>query len=149
VKHGVIVPLAGRDAEAGPLAPELVERAARELAFLQIRRRRLPSRRLSDAQWAILLDLYVAQSARRRVYTGDLAGASGVPVTTLLRYLEDLERRQMIVRTPAEHDRRVTLVTATERGLARIASILSEVAQAEQRRDPPIAEHPPPRAVKR
>jgi DNA-binding MarR family transcriptional regulator len=140
MKHDVIVPLTVRDTQSGPLAPALVERASRELAFLQIRRRRFPSRRLSDAEWSILLDLYVAHAEGRRVSTGDLTHTSGVPITTLLRYLTELEQRQMIVRAQAEHDRRITYVTATEHGLSRIAAVLSEVASAEQHPEPGSAQ---------
>lgn len=64
--------------------------------------------------------------------TGDVAGASGVPATKPLRYVDELEARGVITRTPSEADCRSTLVAATERGLARIATILAEVASAEQ-----------------
>lgn len=109
-----------------PHEPVLLERAERELAFLRLRRRRLPSRRLSDAHWAILLDLYVANAQKRRVLTKDLVDDAGVAGATLLRYLDTLESIGLIRRVQHAHDARATCIEPTTRGLDRIASILSE-----------------------
>ncbi len=114
----------------------LVERANRELAFLRLRRRRLPSARLSDAHWAILLQLYVAHASNHRSLTKEVEAIANVPNATLLRYLTALEDEGLITRSECEDDRRVTFVDATEKGVARIVAILAEARIAEAG-DPP------------
>jgi DNA-binding MarR family transcriptional regulator len=130
MKHMPILSFQRRAAKQ--LDPDLVIRAERELHFMRLRRRRLPSRRLSDADWAILLELYVAEAQRRYLSIKQLEDASQVPQTTLLRYLDNLERNGLACRSPSDEDGRVTLVKATHTGIERIASILGEVASAEQ-----------------
>lgn len=117
--------------DRGDLALGLIRQAQRELAFLHLRRTRLPSQRMSDAHWSILLDLYVSHAAHRTVLTKDLEASSGVSASTLLRYLGALEERGMISRTPHEHDARATCVRPTAKGLERIASILREASTIE------------------
>ena len=134
MKHAPIVDLTA--CATGPLAANLVDIAERELGFLHLRRKRLPVPRLSDAHWAILLDLYVARAHRRQLFTKDLAAAAGVGITTLLRYLDALEERELIARAPFDQDHRFTCVSATEKGLSRIAAILADEAALEGRREP-------------
>lgn len=109
-----------------PLDPALVERARHELAFTALRRRRLPSRRVGDLDWLMLLELFVAHAEDRRVATKDI-GCEG-PLTTRLRYLDHLEREGMVTRSVSEADARATLVSLTEPGVARIAAILADAS---------------------
>lgn len=100
--------------------------AVGELELLHVRRRRMPDGRKSDARWSILLDLYVAAASGEAIQTGQLGLIAGVGGTTLIRYLEDLEKDGLITRTVNERDNRVTLVEATDKGRSCIEAILDE-----------------------
>lgn len=87
-----------------------------ELARLHHRRAMLPASEVTDTEWAILLELLVAHHEGRIVQTKSLVGAAGVPLTTMLRYLDVLESKYLIIRVPFAVDRRVKLVAITAHG---------------------------------
>jgi hypothetical protein len=120
------------------LDPALVERARHELAFTALRRRKLPTLRVADLDWLMLLELVVAHAEGRELATKDIGREA--PLTTRLRYLDHLERERMIIRSVSEADARVTLVDLTAGGAAQIAEILADASIGG-------AFHPEPRAV--
>jgi DNA-binding MarR family transcriptional regulator len=70
-----------------------------------------------DAGWAILLELFVARRSDREVTVGDVAVLLGIPSTTSLRYIDELQHRGHLVRVPDEDDRRrvhLAITPATE-----------------------------------
>lgn len=60
----------------------------------------------ADPAWDILLELYVAELEQRRIATTSACIASGVPVTTALRWLKILDDEGLIEREPDPLDRR-------------------------------------------
>lgn len=110
---------------SGPaLAPESA--AAAELALLH-RRRILPATAvLSDIEWAILLELFVADGRGTILQTKSLTLAAGVAPTTVLRYLELLEGKGLIHRAPCPSDGRSTLVAITREGRRTVGAVFSE-----------------------
>jgi DNA-binding MarR family transcriptional regulator len=79
------------------------------VALLRIRRKRnavFGSGLFADPAWDMLLDLFVAEASGRQVSVTSLCIASGVPSTTALRYIEILERDELVIRIPDEDDRR-------------------------------------------
>jgi DNA-binding MarR family transcriptional regulator len=114
-----------RSARQGLPAP-LVQSAERELALLDVRRKHLPSSQLSDAQWSILLALYVARANRRQVTMIALADVAGVSRGTLLRYLQDLDEQGFVACPTDAHDRRADHAEITERGCVQVGAILAE-----------------------
>ena len=84
------------------------DRRAREL-----RREVFDSAVINDSCWHILQDLFAARLASAEVRTGDLTLTTGLPQTTVLRYLDHLETFGAVIRTRHDADGRVTLVSLT------------------------------------
>lgn len=61
---------------------------------------------LFDPHWNILLDLMVAKKHGTRISVSSACIASGVPVTTALRYVKYLEKVGLIEREPDQSDKR-------------------------------------------
>lgn len=106
------------------------ELADRQLAFLKHRRAQMRLNRATDAQWAILLALFAAARDDTPVSTMNLVPLAGVPLSTLLRYLAQLEEEGLIRRDWTEHDRRVTFVHATTAGIATVAGVLASAPES-------------------
>lgn len=81
---------------------------------------------LTQARWHALLELEKAgQSLSQR----ELAGRIGIEPSTLVRQLDDLERRGLIRRNPVEEDRRVNAVQLT----ADAGPVLAEIRKIAER----------------
>lgn len=93
---------------------------------LRVRRARceyLPPELFGEPGWDILLDLYVAQSKGAAVSVSSACIGADVPPTTALRWIDLMERRGMLVRSPDPRDRRRTylrLTAAAATGLERL-----------------------------
>lgn len=68
--------------------------------------------RLTMSQYSLLLPLAGADGAR----VSDLAAEAGIAVSTASRILDALERRQLVGRERAPHDRRGVIVSLTDQG---------------------------------
>ena len=85
-----------------------------ELELLRLRRRLIGDDQ-GDPVWAMVLELCAARLENRTLSVTSLCLASGLPVTTALRRLDELERDGHIKRTPDKDDRRrVFVVLQTE-----------------------------------
>ncbi len=71
-----------------------------------------------EPAWDILLDLFAISLEQRRVSITGLCNASGVPLTTALRWIASLEERAHIVRREDPLDARRTFIMLSERGLS-------------------------------
>jgi DNA-binding MarR family transcriptional regulator len=60
----------------------------------------------ADPAWDILLELYAAGLAQRRVSTSELCVCAAVPATTGLRWIEKLHRAGLLKRVDDSHDHR-------------------------------------------
>lgn len=105
---------------------ELVSLAEEELRRRRIRYRHLPQHLFGEAGWTMLLDLFVSQYRGRNIATTSACFASDVPSTTALRWLDVLERFELVERWAAENDKRVKYVSLTNDGDAAIRAILSD-----------------------
>ena len=84
-----------------------------------------------EAAWDMLLALYATdQSGGRHSVTG-LVNLSGVPPTTALRWLNFLEKEQLVTRTPNPHDGRVFRVELTEEARDARVTYFSGTAEEE------------------
>lgn len=101
----------------------IVARASAELAMLHRRRERVPSELLTDQQWAILLELFVAKRAGRTLSTGELTEVAGAPRSTVHRLLDHLAARGLVERDRTGTDGRVTIIRATAAGRAIVAGV--------------------------
>lgn len=95
--------------------------------YLKLRKRRgqlLGESLFADPAWDVLLDLFVAEYAGRKVSVSSACLAAGVPLSTALRWLSKLEAKGLVVRRPDEQDARRTHVMLTDDAVARIHSLL-------------------------
>ena len=80
-----------------------------ELELVRMRRRLIGDEQ-SDPVWAMVLELCAARLDGRELSVTSLCLASGLPVTTALRRLDELERDGRIKRNPDRADRRRVFV---------------------------------------
>lgn len=81
---------------------------------------------LSPASWIILLELYSADAASRRLSVSSLGYASGVSIATAGRLTQSLEARAIVERQRDPHDARRTNVALSARGRATLRCIFDD-----------------------
>ncbi len=77
-----------------------------------------------DAAWNMLLDLAVAEESGYEISVKSLCIASGVPNTTALRRIDDLEGEDLIFRVPDLKDKRRIIVHLTDHGRKKIEAFV-------------------------
>jgi FixJ family two-component response regulator/DNA-binding MarR family transcriptional regulator len=99
----------------------------------KVRSKYLPEELFSDPCWEMLLDLYDSRLSGEDVTVTGLGVTSGVPMSTALRRLQELQRHRLIERIEDRSDKRRQLVTLTPDGLRAIDNFfdgyLGRVAQ--------------------
>lgn len=86
----------------------------------QARREILGVKFVDDPAWAILLDLFEAHLTQRTRSIKGATIASGVPSTTALRHLTQLEAEGFLARRADVFDKRCVLVEISDKGLHRM-----------------------------
>lgn len=71
---------------------------------------------LGECAWNMLLDLFISEAESRPLDVTSLAIGSGSPTTTALRWIQLLERRELISRFADDEDRRRWFVKMTPAG---------------------------------
>ena len=89
----------------------------------------LEGARLTLAQYQLLEALQTAE----RLPVSELAASAGVAPPTATRMLDALVREALVERTPAEHDRRVVLVSLTAAGRDAVRAAAARVGAARAR----------------
>lgn len=92
--------------------PALIRRIIRHR---QLRGKLLPEHLFADPAWDMLLDLAAAKAEHKRVSVTSLCLASGVPMTTALRWITILSDEGLIERKEDPADRRRVFVELTDR----------------------------------
>jgi CheY-like chemotaxis protein len=82
----------------------------------------------ADPAWDMLLDLAVAEATGRPISVTSLCIASGVPTTTALRRIEELQEAGLVQRAPDPADRRRIIVGLTDLGRERMESFVQRQA---------------------
>lgn len=95
----------------------------------KMRSQYFPTELFSDPCWEMLLDLYDAQLGRAEVTVTSLGAASGVPLTTALRRMEQLLAHGLIERVGDADDKRRTIVRLTDGGLAAVEGFFETYLQ--------------------
>lgn len=95
----------------------------------QRRSRHLPSELFGEPAWDILLDLFAARLQKKQISVTSACTASGVPLTTALRWLRVLEDSQLIERFDSETDQRVTWVKLTASATKSMSNFLRDIDQ--------------------
>lgn len=102
----------------------LAGRAEAEYKARRSRSKYVPEKLLGEPVWDILLDLYVNEARGRVSNITSVCVASCAPPTTALRYVTSLEAQGLIEFEDANYDRRIRLVSFTERGLRAMSDYL-------------------------
>jgi DNA-binding MarR family transcriptional regulator len=87
-----------------------------------------------EAGWDILLAVYIAHGRGYRMKVSDACFEARVPGTTALRWLEHVVRTGLVRRVENSFDRRSSLVSITDQGIAQLNKYLSEVKAILSRR---------------
>ena len=90
----------------------------------RVRSEHLPPGLAVEASWEILLDLYVSELRSELTSLTSLGGSAGVPLTSGLRRIHELESKGMILRTPDEKDRRRAAAHLTKKGRETVQSFI-------------------------
>jgi|GEM_PF-2637710 len=106
---------ASQDSDHSVSAAAAAELTARSLARWERQRETcLPSRRFPPGAWNVLLDLYIAGVDGRTVSLTSASLATGLPVSTGLRLIHDLERQGHLIRRKDARDSRRYLVDLSD-----------------------------------
>jgi len=81
-----------------------------------------------EPAWDILLELFLAELAQKKLSVSDACYSSAVPHTTALRWVGKLERDGWIKRTDDPFDRRRSWLILTDRGSDKMRNVLSDLA---------------------
>jgi DNA-binding MarR family transcriptional regulator len=71
---------------------------------------------LASPGWSLLLELFRAHLEKRQVRIARLASDAQVPLTTALRWIDQLARRELVSRTADPQHEGVALLSLTEAG---------------------------------
>lgn len=122
------VSVAVTDASGTALAHSALELAAKAREILASRERRFQhfSKAIfGEPAWEMLLMLYVMATGQRQTVTR-LTELSGASRTTAMRWIEYLERDQLVSREPHPTDKRIGFVRLTDKGRRALEAYLRE-----------------------
>ena len=85
---------------------------------------------LSESAWHLLLGLCATESASRTSSIGDVAARAGIPRTTTIRWLSNLESKKIVRLARDIDDRRVVRVQLTPAGLEAMQDCLAAASEA-------------------
>jgi DNA-binding MarR family transcriptional regulator len=94
------------------------------------RTRFLPRSLFAEPAWDILLELYAAELAQRRVSITQICSAARVPTTTALRWLNTLEANHLVTRSVDPLDARRYFVALTEAGAQAMEDFFQSIRNA-------------------
>ena len=106
--------------------PRLVRRIIRQR---QLRARFFEGDLFADPAWDMLLDLTAARAEHTRVSVTSLCIASGVPPTTALRWIGQMNEAGLLERVEDETDRRRAFITLTDKASEAMARYFAELGR--------------------
>ena len=83
-----------------------------------------------EPAWDMLLDLFVQTVEGRKISVTSLCIASRVPSTTALRYINELEKRGMIVREKSQVDQRTSFLRLSRDTFVKLGAYLRQRSSA-------------------
>ncbi|MDG2005355.1 MAG: MarR family transcriptional regulator [Novosphingobium sp.] len=104
--------------------PRLVRRVIRQR---QLRARFFDGDLFADPAWDMLLDLTAARAEHTRVSVTSLCIASGVPPTTALRWISQMNDAGLFERVEDDTDRRRAFIVLTDRAAEAMARYFAEL----------------------
>jgi DNA-binding MarR family transcriptional regulator len=85
------------------------------------------ARLFSDPAWDMLLELYAASLAQRKLSVSRLAERTRVPLTTALRWISALEKEGVVERQADQLDARRVFILLSEQGASAMAAYFDEL----------------------
>jgi DNA-binding MarR family transcriptional regulator len=116
----------GQDTDGAATPGALLKLAQMMLLARQARAHFFKAPMFGEPAWEMLLALYINHDGGSRQSIGRLSAVSGAPPTTALRWLDYLEKEQLVARNPNPTDRRSDFVELTDRGRSAMEAYLSE-----------------------
>jgi DNA-binding MarR family transcriptional regulator len=102
---------------ADPVSIECGPRARFEIRARAARAQFFKASLFSDPAWDILLELFAAEQEGRRVSISAAGLTAEIPLTTALRWINALEREDLVERAADPTDARRTFLQMTGKGL--------------------------------
>lgn len=102
-------------------------RVDRLLKWHRARSRYFPEKALSELGWAMLLDLFHAHITGDFICISDLCATAGVPNTTALRRIDELEGAGLLTRHTDPRDKRRTRVLLSEKAREQMTRYLEVI----------------------
>jgi DNA-binding MarR family transcriptional regulator len=99
------------------------------MAFRRQRDTIFPLAAGNEANWLILVELYLAAIEKRRESISSLCVASGAPSTTALRYIKTLNEQGIVVRDPDPEDGRRVFVSMQPESVAQMKKLFDDWEQ--------------------
>ena len=88
---------------------------------------------INDSSWLLAQELFAAHLKSEKMRTKELCATSGLPQTTVLRYLDRLQKLDLVRRDNDPEDSRVTLISMTDWGAYWMREYYGQVIAAEMR----------------
>lgn len=107
--------------EMGPL---LASVASNEYRAREYRDTLLGADLFGEPAWEMLLDLFIRMVEGKRTSVTSLCLASRAPSTTALRYISELEKRGMIIRTKSDFDQRTSYLSLSNETFVKVGACL-------------------------
>ena len=104
-----------------------------EIRARTVRLEMFDSHIVNDATWPLMQELFSAHIDGVSMRTKELCASSALPQTTVLRYLDHLEKFEVVRRESDAEDHRVTLVSLTGVGAFWMRQYYSRVIWSERR----------------
>jgi DNA-binding MarR family transcriptional regulator len=105
----------------------LISRARIVLNSRRLRERYFNRAIFGEPAWDMLLVLYVTEQSDERLTMSRLAEWVQAPLTTVLRWMDYLEREQLVERQAHPTDRRIVFVKLLEKGRKALNSYLGAI----------------------
>lgn len=133
VRSGIAAPA------ASPPAPRAASSDRSERLRAMLRERKIRSQvfdsTLGDPGWDMLLDLMLAHIENRQTYLFGLCAATGLPVTSAKRRIEQLVAAGLVRREEDPADRRRVLLSLTDSGVERLSTYIEQIERDGTRRN--------------
>jgi DNA-binding MarR family transcriptional regulator len=104
-----------------------------ELNARSLRSHMFDPHQINDSSWTLVQDLFAAHLKGVKMRTKELCATSGLPQTTVLRYLDHLEKLDIVRRETDPDDSRVTLIVMTDWGAFWLREYYSQVVASQKR----------------
>jgi DNA-binding MarR family transcriptional regulator len=123
---------ANRPGSCNPARELLVEFARHTFVQRARRSQNFHPAMFGEPAWDMMLALYVTEQSQVRHTVSGLVNLSGVPSTTALRWLDFLEKEELVARRSSSTDRRVFYMELTDKARDALDAYFSGAVPAEK-----------------